>query len=42
MSSQMQTGPEKLDERRRKMLDDAEKLARIGSFEWDILNNKVT
>ena len=42
MSSQMQTGPEKLDERRRKMLDDAEKLARIGSFEWDIPNNKVT
>ena len=42
MSNQMQSQPEKLDERRRKMLDDAEKLARIGSFEWDIPNNKVT
>ncbi len=34
--------PERLDEKRRQMLADAEKLARIGSFEWDIPNNKIT
>ena len=32
----VQAQTEKLNEKRRKMLADAEKLARIGSFEWDI------
>ena len=38
----VQAHTEELNEKRRKMLDDAEKLAQIGSFEWDIPNNKVT
>ena len=37
----VQTQPEELNEKRRKMLADAEKLARIGSFEWDIPNDEV-
>ncbi len=41
-SAIVQAQTEKLNEKRRKMLGDAEKLARIGSFEWDIANNKVT
>lgn len=33
--------PQRLIEKRRKLVSDAEKLAQIGSFEWDIPNNSV-
>ena len=41
--SQLEAGSmRELDKKRREMLRDAEKLARIGSFEWDVRNNEVT